>query len=72
MKKDGSWKVFLEDPVRYADAINGFGCNGEEIIRAEDLEEVDTQIRSIRIPKFVNSLPGRKRIGTIIHCHLGT
>lgn len=24
MGKDGSWKGFFEDPVRYADAINGF------------------------------------------------
>ena len=29
MKKDGSWKDYFEDTARFADAINGFGCNGE-------------------------------------------
>lgn len=41
MKKDGSWKVYFSDPSRYADAINGFGCNGEQVVHAEDLQEMD-------------------------------
>ena len=59
MKKDGSWKDYFEDPARFADAINGFGCNGEQVVKGEDIQEVDTQIRRMKIPKFVNSIAGR-------------
>ena len=60
MKKDGSWKDFFEDPARFADAINGFGCNGEQVVREEDIQEVDTQIRRLKIPRFVNSMAARR------------
>ena len=59
MKKDGSWKDYFEDPARFADAINGFGCNGEQVVKGEDIQEVDTQIRRMKIPEFVNSIAGR-------------
>lgn len=62
MKKDGSWKDFFEDPARFADAINGFGCNGEQEVKEEDIQEVDTQIRRLKIPKFVNSMVDRRII----------
>lgn len=65
MKKDGSWKDYFEDPARYADAINGFGCNGEQVVKPEDLQEIDTQIRSVKIPQFVNSTVGRKNNRTL-------
>ncbi len=60
MKKDGSWKDFFEDPARFADAINGFGCNGEQVVKEEDIQEVDTQIHRLKIPKFVNSMTHRR------------
>lgn len=59
MKKDGSWKDFFEDPARFADAINGFGCNGEQVVREEDIQEADTQIRRLKLPRFVNSMAVR-------------
>ncbi len=62
MGKDGSWKGYFEDPARYADAINGFGCGGEQKVRAEDLQEIDTQIKGIKIPKFVNSFASRRNL----------
>ena len=63
MGKDGSWKEFFADPFRYADAINGFGCDGEQIIRAQDLQEIDTQIVGIKVPRFINSISSREGWG---------
>ena len=60
MKKDGSWKDFFEDPARFADAINGFACNVEQVVQEDDIQEVDTQIRRVKLPRFVNSKPGSR------------
>lgn len=54
MERDGSWKEYFADPSRFADAINGFGCKGQQIVSADDLLEVDTQVRGIPLPKFVH------------------
>ncbi len=42
MEKDLSWRAFFASNERYADAINGFGCSGEQIVSASDLSEADT------------------------------
>ena len=39
MVKDVGWKGFLSDDERYADVINGIGCNGEQVVKKEDLQE---------------------------------
>lgn len=44
MKKDGSWRGFFEDPSRFADAVNGFGCNGEQVVTKEDIKDADTRL----------------------------
>lgn len=44
MKKDQSMKAFFERPDRYADAINGFGCDGKQLVTAKDLHEVDSKV----------------------------
>ena len=62
MKKDGSWKGYFEDPARFADAINGFGCNGEQVVKEEDIQEADTQIQGWKIPRFVNSFVDGRRV----------
>lgn len=41
MEKDTKWEAFFARNHRYADIINGLGCNGQQIVRAEDLEEQD-------------------------------
>lgn len=64
MKKDGSWKDFFEDPARFADAINGFGCNGEQMVKEEDIQEMDTQIRRLKIPGFVNAMMSERIVNT--------
>ncbi len=42
MKKDVGWKSFFEDNHRYADVINGVGCNGKQFVKDTDLQEADT------------------------------
>lgn len=43
MSQDVTWKSFFSDDERYADIINGIGCNGKQIVSKNDLMEVDTQ-----------------------------
>lgn len=53
MEKDTYWKSFLSDNERYADVINGIGCNGEQVVKKEDLQEMDTQTGFLRkIPRW--------------------
>ena len=37
---------YLSDNERYADLINGCEFGGEQIIAAEDLQDIDTQVNS--------------------------
>ena len=41
MGKDVEWKNYFGENYRYADIINGIGCGGAQLVRAEDLQEVD-------------------------------
>lgn len=43
MEKDTKWEAFFAKNHRYADIINGLGCNGEQIIQADDLQEADNK-----------------------------
>lgn len=54
MRKDTGWKGFLSDDARYADVINGIGCKGEQVIKEEDLQEMDTQTGMFRGSKFIH------------------
>ncbi len=38
MEKDVSWKSFFSDDERYADIINGIGCNGKQTVKREDFQ----------------------------------
>ena len=42
MRKDVGWKLYFEDNRRYADVINGVGCDGKQFVKDTDLQEVDT------------------------------
>lgn len=44
MLEDETLKRYLSDNRRYADLINGFVFAGEEILKAEDLTALDTQV----------------------------
>ena len=57
MGKDGGWKGYLSDDERYADVINGIACKGEQIVKKEDLQEIDTQSAYLHGPKFIRKLP---------------
>ncbi len=41
MGKDVEWKSFFQDNHRYADIINGIGCDGVQLVKDTDLQEVD-------------------------------
>ena len=56
MVKDTGWKGFLSDDARYADVINGVACKGEQVVKKEDLQEMDTQTGMFRGPKFIHKL----------------
>ena len=56
MGKDMGWKGFFSDDERYADVINGIGCKGKQIVKKEDLQELDTQTGFLRGPKFIRKL----------------
>lgn len=43
MEMDVCWKVYFRDDARYADVINGIGGGGQQLVHAEDLQEVDSQ-----------------------------
>lgn len=45
MEKDIGWKKFFSDKRRYADIINGIGCAGKQVVKDNDLLEVDGQTR---------------------------
>ena len=60
MGKDGSWGEFLYPSHRYADSVNGLVFHGEQYLKPDDLHEVDTQERGIRLPKFVKRFTNEK------------
>ena len=43
MKKDGYAKVFFSQNRRFADVINGGFCGGRQLVRPEDLQELDSE-----------------------------
>ena len=42
MGKDVEWKKYFGENHRYADIINGIGCDGVQLVKADDLQEVDS------------------------------
>ena len=40
--KDMGWKVYFSDNERYADIINGLGCEGQQLVKDTDLCEDDS------------------------------
>ena len=42
MGVDVEWQEFFHDNLRYADIINGIGCDGIQMIKDTDLQEIDT------------------------------
>ena len=60
MKNDVLTKEFFSDDARYADLINGLGCDGKQIVRKEDLQELDTQTGTVRLSS--QRKKGRRKI----------
>ncbi len=61
MGKDVGWKGYFSDDERYADIINGIGCKGRQVVKKEDLQEMDTQTGFLHGPKFLQKLPAVKK-----------
>lgn len=41
--KDEEWNDYFDDNKRYADIVNGIGCEGEQLVKDTDLQEVDVR-----------------------------
>ena len=61
MGKDVGWKGYFSHDERYADIINGIGCKGRQVVKKEDLQEMDTQTEFLHGPKFLQKLPAVKK-----------
>ena len=65
VRQDILTREYYSDNDRYADLINGLGCDGEQVVRKEDLEELDTRtgIGMTTIRRFLrgNLVLGRSR-----------
>ena len=44
MEKDFVSSSFFSDNERYADIINGIGCDGVPFVKGKDLKEMDTRV----------------------------
>lgn len=44
MEKDFYSNIFFSDNERYADIINGIGCDGIPFVKGKDLQELDTRV----------------------------
>lgn len=60
MERDVISNAFFSDNERYADIINGIGCDGIPFVKAEDLQEADTKVVLKRRRRFGR----RKKRGT--------
>lgn len=61
MEYDRSWKCFFSDDERFADIINGIGCQGRQVVKGEDLTELDTQTGIWRGPGFLRTHMARRK-----------
>lgn len=51
MDKDFNSCIFFSDNERYADIINGIGCDGVPFVRGKDLQELDIRVNFGRIKR---------------------
>lgn len=61
MERDFQSNAFFSDNERYADIINGIGCNGVPFVKGRDLQELDTRVNLGRL-KGLKRSRSRKKI----------
>ena len=61
MKKDTVWSAYYEDPVRFADVINGLVSTGKLLVEAKDLEEKDSVCLPPKIKNDVENTKNKKQ-----------
>ena len=50
MEKDTVWKSYLSDDGRFADLVNGILFSGRQIVKEDDIEDLDTQTGYVKHP----------------------
>lgn len=65
MEKDVGWKGFFSNDERYADIINGLGCSGRQVVKEEDLQELDTQTGFLHGTNSMRRQPANTKWGSI-------
>lgn len=61
MEKDLRCNAFFSDNERYADIINGIGCDGMPFVRGKDLQELDTRVSVRGMTRYKSGKRGRSR-----------
>lgn len=62
MEKDFASSSFFSDNERYADIINGIGCEGVPFVKGKDLQELDTRINLGSFSRRRRRRIGKKRL----------
>lgn len=62
MEKDFASSSFFSDNERYADIINGIGCEGVPFVKGKDLQELDTRINLGGFSRHRRRRIGKKRL----------
>ncbi|MBD5462370.1 MAG: transposase [Lachnospiraceae bacterium] len=62
MEKDFISNSFFSDNERYADIINGIGCDGVPFVKGKDLQELDTKVSFGRWKGFGRRQKGKKTL----------
>lgn len=61
MEKDLRCNAFFSDNERYADIINGIGCDGMPFVRGKDLQELDTRVSVRGMTRYKSGKRDRSR-----------
>ena len=58
-------RIYLSDNKRYAELMNGIGCNGRQAVGSADLYEIDTQTGAFFGRDFIGRLSKSEKRGSI-------
>ena len=61
MEKDLRCNAFFSDNERYADIINGIGCDGIPFVQGKDLQELDARVSIGGLTGYKTGKRGRSR-----------
>lgn len=67
MERDMGWKGYFSDDERHADVINGIACNGRQVVRKSELQEM---LDFADIPECLQKMTLGYRINLIEICKI--